>query len=301
MENTKFFGTGPTTSDANILKTEILRQIVYLRAEELMVFKNALPLESMDSLEIKLTMPKLRRFDAEEVAEGALSSYQMMTWFDVTANLKKEQIRILVTDESKARMQADIQTRQSIEAAARGLAWSKDTDIKSTLVTGAGYSFAAGEHWHTAASTSPAKMADDISAAIENILTNTYLTESDLDSLNVFYPQGLVGYMMRPMNHGFYPNTTVKGFIEQNYGVHFYPTRQLTTSALVVLNTPETGMHITYSGSAIPTSETQRIIGTGEQYVLTQLFKTFIMPESEPTTPSTAATNERVVVITGVA
>lgn len=299
MENTKYFGAGPTTSDANILKTEVLRQIVYLRAEELMVFKNALPLESMNSLEIKLTMPKIRRFDAEQVAEGALSSYQMMTWFDVTAALHKEQIRVLVTDEAKARMQADIQTRQSIEAAARGLAWSKDTDIKNTLVSGAGYSFSAGAKWN-AGSTST-KMADDISKAMENILTNTYLTESDLDQLSVFYPQGLVGYMMRPLEDGFYPNQTVKGFLEQNYGVHFYPTRQLTTSALVVLNSPETGMHITYSGDAIPTSETQRILGTGEQYVLTQYFKTFIMPESQPATPSTAATNERVVEITTVA
>lgn len=299
MENTKFFGTGPTTSDANILKSEILRQIVYLRAEELMVFKNALPLETMNSLEIKLTMPKIRRFDAEEIAEGALSSYQMMTWFDVTAALHKEQIRVLVTDESKARMQADIQTRQSIEAAARGLAWSKDTDIKNCLNTGFGYEFSAGAKWNAGATST--KMADDVSKAMENILTNTYLTESDLDQMNIFYPQGLVGYMMRPLEDGFFPNQTVKGFLEQNYGVHFFPTRQLTTTALVVLNSPETGMHITYSGSDIPTSETQRIIGTGEQYVLTQYFKSFVMPESEPATPSTASTNERIVRINTVA
>lgn len=300
-KTTKYFGTGlgsgtgVTTSDAGILKTEVLRRIVYLRAEQLMVFKNALPMESMNALEIKLTMPKVTRFDAEQIAEGALSSYQMMSWFDTTGALHKEQIRVMVTDESKARMQADIQTRQSIEAAARGLAWSKDTDIKNTLVAGTGTSVAATEKWNTATAGS-ADIAYDISAAMDYILSNTYLTEEDLNGMKIFYPAGLKGYLMRPLEAGFMPGQTIKGFAETNYGVTFYPTRQLTTSALIVLNSPETGMHITYNGSAIPTSETQRIVGVGDQYVLTQYFKTFIMPEEEGGT-----TNKRIYTITGVA
>lgn len=285
----KFFEA--TTSDKGILKQEVLRQVVYQRAEELMVFKAAVPLQNMDTLEFKMTLPKVTRFTPEEVAEGALANFQMMEWFETNGTMKKEQVRILVTDEAKARMQADIQIQKSIEAAARGLAWSKDTDIVTVLKAGAGDTHAAPYTWANAASQD---ITNDIATAIESILTNTYLTESDITNMNMFYPMGLWGHLQKPLGTST-PNQTMVGYVNDKYRVNFIGTRQLSTEALLVINSPETAFHATYTGDSIPTAEEQRLPGVGNQYILTQYYKTFIMPEAENGT-----TNRRIYKITAV-
>lgn len=281
-----------TTSDKDILKRELLRRVVYERAEELMVFKDAIPMETMDALELKMTMPKVTRFDPEDIAEGALANYQMLEWFETSQTMKKQQVRLLITDEAKARMQGDIQMRKSIDAAANGLAWAKDTDIVTVLGAGAAHSNAATAHWHAA---SGADVALDIATGIDTILNDTYLTERDVQNINVFYPMEMYGYLKRP-NGTSTPNQTMVGYVQDQFSVKFIGTRQLSTTALMVINSPETAMHITYSGAAIPTAEEQRLPGVGNQYILTQYYKTFIMPEAEDGT-----TNHRVYKITGVA
>jgi len=280
-----------TTSDKDILKKEILRQLIEVRAEELMIGKELVPIDTMDALELKMTLPKVTRFDPEEIAEGALSGYQMMEWFDTTQVMKKEQTRIKITDEAKARMQADIQTRKSIEAAARGLAWSRDTDIFTTIASGYVGTASAGAYW-TSADADP---ASDIAAGIDNILTNLYLTDSDLQNMKLAVPIGLWGYMNRPVTIGTMDKVFWSNYLEQMYKLKILYTRQLTTTSYLVINSPETACHIIYGGSSIPTSESGRILGVGEEYVFTHYFKTFIMPEAENGT-----TNHRIYRITGV-
>lgn len=279
-----------TTSDKGILKQELMRRLVYLRAEELMVAKRLIPLSGMDALELKMTLPKVTRLDPQTVSEGALANYQMMEWFDISKTMRKEQVRILVTDESVARTQQDIQTRYSINAAARGLAWSKDTDIFTVLAAGAAASTSASAAW-TASSTD---VAADIAREIGAMLTNSYLTDQDIMGLNIAYPVKLFGYLKKPIEIGQMHQSIAK-YVGDEYQINFIPTRQLTTTAMVVLNSEETGLHVTYTGNAIPTAETQRLPGVGNQYILTQYFKTFVMPEAENGT-----TNSRIRIITGV-
>jgi len=280
-----------TTSDKDILKMEIMRQIIEARAEELMVGKELVPVETMNSLELKMMLPKVTRFDPEEIAEGALANYQMLEWFETSQTMKKEQTRIKVTDEAKARMQQDIQTKKSIEAAARGLAWSRDTDIFSTLATGAASHAAAEEPW-TSASADPAA---DIAAAIDEMLSNTYLTDADLNNVRLAVPVGLWGYLNRPVTIGTMDKVMWGKFLEDMYRLKILYTRQLTTNAILVINSPETATHVVYSGNNIPTVESGRIRGVGDEYVFTHYFKTFIMPESKGGT-----TNHRIFKITGV-
>lgn len=284
------FDDGATTSDKNILKREILRRMVYLQAEELMVGKRAINLESMNALEMKLTLPKSTRLDPQQVAEGALARYQTMQWFDITQVMHKEQVRILVTDEAKARMQDDIQTRYSIKAAARGLAWSKDTDIFTTLAAGSAGTDPASADWKEP----DTDIAGDIAVTIGTMLENTVLTDQDIKQINLFYPVKLYPFLKRPIEVG-EMHRSVMGFVEDEFQLNFVYTRQLTTTALVVLKSDETALHVTYSGSAIPTAEEERIVGVGNQYVLTQYFKTFVMPEAENGT-----TNNRIRIISGV-
>lgn len=281
-----------TTSDKGIIKPDLIKEIVFLRAEELMEGSRAVPISPMNALELKLQMPKLTRFDPEEVAEGALSAYQMLEWFTSTNTMKKEQTRVLVTDEAKARQQEDIQTRTSIELAARGLAWSRDTDIFTTLGTGAATSVAATGYWDTVDS---ADVLTDVANAIQYILTNSYMTEKDMSNLKVFYPLGLTGHLARPLGEGYFPGTTVKRFVQDEYNVEFVGTRQLTTTALLVVSGEETARHIVYSGSDIPSVEYQRLPLQGDVYGIQQYYKTFIMPEEEDGT-----TNKGIYKITGV-
>jgi hypothetical protein len=287
-----YFGVNDavTTSDKSILKTELLRKIVYAQAEELMVGKQAINLEGMDALELKLTLPKVTRLDPEEVSEGALANYQSMEWYDVSKILRKEQVRVLITDEAKARMQSDIQMRYSIKAAARGLAWSKDTDIFTTLQAGAAHSTAASGAW----TSSGTDIAADIAREIGGMLTDTVLTDQDIKEINIFYPVKLYGYLKKPIAIG-EMHQSISRYIQEEYQINFIYTRQLDTKAMMVLKSAETGLHITYTGSAIPTAEEERIVGVGNQTVLTQYFKTFVMPEEENGT-----TNERIRLITGV-
>lgn len=280
-----------TTSDKDILKAEILRRVVYKKAEELMTGKAAVNLEGMDALELKLTLPTSTRLDPQEISEGAKADLQHMEWFDVTQVMKKEQVRILVTDEARARMLSDIQTRYSINAAARGLAFSKDTDIFTTLAAGSAGSDAAGTAWNAASGADPAR---NIATTIGTILNNTVAMDSDVSSIVIFYPMRLYGFLKKPIEIG-QMYQSIARFVEAEYQIGFIPTRQLTTSALVVMKSDETAMHVTYTGSSVPTAEQDRLAGVGDEYILTQYFKTFIVPEAEG-----GSTNNRIRTITGV-
>lgn len=280
-----------TTSDKNILKKEILRNLIEVRAEELMIGKELIPVETMDALELKMTLPKVTRFDPEDIAEGGAAGYQMLEWFDTTQVMKKQQTRIKITDEAKARMQADIQTRKSIEAAARGLAWARDTDIFTTLASGYAHTAAAANYWTGA----DADIASDVSAALDTLLTGTYLTDADLQNMRMAVPMGLWGYLNKPVTLGTMDKMFWSEYIQNKYNLKIVYTRQLSTDAYIVVNSPETASHIVYGGASIPTSESGRILGVGEEYVFTHYFKTFIMPEAENGT-----TNHRIYKISGI-
>jgi len=285
----KYFET--TTSDKNIFKAEVLRQRIEVRAEELMIGKDLIPVETMSALELKMILPKVTRFDPEEIAEGARAGYQMFEWFETTQVMKKSQTAIKVTDEAKARMQEDIQTRKSVEAAARGLAWQRDTDVFTTLATGYVSTAAADDAW-TADDCDP---AGDIAAAIDTMLTGMYITDADLQNMKLAVPIGCWGYMNRPVTIGTMDKVLWANYLQQNYRLQIVYTRQLSQDAYLVINSPETASQIVYGGADIPRSEVGRILGVGDEYVFTHYYKTFIMPEAENGT-----TNHRIYKISGV-
>jgi hypothetical protein len=290
MRKYKYFEA--TTSDKGIIKPDLIKELVFLRAEELMVGAQAVPVTPMGALELKLQMPKLTRFDPEEIAEGALSAYQMLEWFTTSNTMKKEQTRVLITDEAKARQQEGIQTKTSIELAARGLAWARDSDIFTTLGNGAATSEAATAYWDN---TSAADVLDDVAKAIQYILTNSYMTEAEMGNLKVFYPIGLTGFLHKPLGDGYFPGTTIKKYVMDEYHVQFIGTRQLTTTALLVVGSEEVARHIVYNGSDVPSVEYQRLPLQGDVYGIQQYYKTFIMPQAENGT-----TNTGIYKITGV-
>jgi hypothetical protein len=285
-----FTDYGETTSDREILKRDILKRVIYKKADQLMTGKDIIVIQNMDALDLKLKMPATTRLTPQRIAEGAKGRMQTIEWFDVNETMNKEQTRVMVTDEAKARQLSGMQTRYSINAAADGIAWSRDTDIYSTLVAGVAGTDAASGLW-----TDPATdIATDISNTIEEIFDHSTIRESDLASIRVAYPQGLYGHISKPVQVGMI-QSTIKSWMTQEFKIAFVPTRQLTTSCLVTVVGEETAIQVVYSGSDIPLVEPYREPGVGDMYMVTQYFLTFIVPEA-----SGGTTNNKIRAISGV-
>ena len=280
---------GVITSDDEV-KKELLREIIYLKAEELMVWKNAVVMQGMDGLELKLMLPKTRRIDPQKIAEGARARYRKVDWFTISEVMEKESVELMITDEANARGLDNVQMRYSMIAAARGLAWSKDTDIKNMIVNGKGGTAPASGLW-----TDPTTdIASDVADCIGAIIDNSELNEYTLGQLQIFYPAGLFAHLNKPVQIGEIKDT-IRDYLGRQYDMVFNPTKQLTQNAYVVVPGEEIASHIYYTGNDIKLVESEREMGVGERYLITQLFKTFIMPEEENGT-----TNSRIREITGV-
>lgn len=279
-----------TVSDKDILKKDIIRDLVYLKAEELLVSKNAMVQMPVDALDVKFDIPTATKFTPQEVSEGAVADYSRLQFFQVYANLKKYQVRVLITDESKARQIANNQVQMSIDAAARGLAYQIDYNSFAALSAGAGNTVAAGAVW-TSGTADP---ATDIANAMGAVIDSTTLTDADFSNMYIFYPAKVFGHLAKPIQVGEIQQT-LKNWAQKEYNINLFPTRMLTTSALCVVKSMETAIHMTYSGSAIPTAEEERYVGVGDMFLITQYFTDKVIPYASGQT-----TSKRICSITGV-
>lgn len=291
---------GVRTSDKDALKRDVIRKVLYTEAESMLEFGSAVNMQGIDQLEFGLTLPKIERLDPQEIEEGALGEFQKVDWFNVQTTMKKYQTRLMTTDEAKVRQQHEIQMQYSMTAVARGLAWAKDTEIKDSLIAASGKDISAGGKWDD---PSAADIPGDIAEAIEYVLSNTYMTLADIQGAYLYYPAPIWAYMNQPAN----PSgiTTTKyitngmspvEWSQQKYGVTFIPTRQLSDEALLVYKTPETAMHLVYTGSQIPTVEEAREYGVGDMYYVTQYYRTYVLPNSA----SDLSKNNRIIRITNI-
>lgn len=285
-----FDTTGSIISDREILKREILKRFIYSKADQLMTGANMCVIQPMDSLDLKIKMPATKRLSPVKSAEGSKVRTQTVDWFDVNQTMEKEQARVMTTDESKIRQQAGMQTRYSILAAADGFAWARDTEIFQTLLGGAGGTDAASGLW----SDPTTDIATDISDTLEEIFDNTTIRESDLGMVRVAYPQGLYGHVSKPIQVGMIQDT-IKSWMTREFKIAFVPTRQLSTQCVVEVVGEETMVQIVYSGNEMPMVEPYREPGVGDMYMITQMYKTFIVPEAENGT-----TNQKIRIISGV-
>ena len=266
---------GVITSDDDA-KKELLREIVYLKAEELMVWKNAVVMQGMDGLELKLMLPKTKRIDPQKIAEGARARYRKVDWFTINEVMEKESVELMITDEAEARGLDSVQMRYSMIAAARGLAWSKDCEIKEVITNAAGGTKQASGLW-----TDPTTdIASDVADCIGDIIDNSEINEHTLGQLQIFYPAGLFAHLNKPVQIGEIKDT-IRDYLGRQYEMSFNPTKQLDTSVNILVPGEETASHIFYTGQDIKLVESEREMGVGERYLITQLFKTFVMPEVE--------------------
>lgn len=280
-----------TTTDKSILKADIIRQIVDRKAETMMTGKNAVMMEDMESLDIKFNVPTAIYFEPEEVAEGAGGPKSVLKWFDVAASLKKYENGFVITHEVKARQMQGKQVAMAVDRCARGQAFKMDKEIFTTLAAASADNTAATAVWNHASSAKP---ADDIATTVGKILDTTTITDEDISNVNVFYPAKLWGHLAKPVEVNNIQKT-IRSFVNDEFKVNLFPTRQLTTTALVVLKSMETAQTMTYTGSAVPRAffKTDNV---GDDYTFHRYFRTVVIPDVENGT-----TNARIQTITGVA
>lgn len=288
----KMFGLGHTTTEIAIAKQRILEQVVKRTAERLLVGKNAVPIEQVSNLDIRLAIPKATEITAEQVEEGAVAQIRNLGWFNANASMEKYQCHLLITDEAVERGLVANQVKLSIDAAARGLQKAEDAEIFTALSNGAALSVTATDTWD---GTNADPVGDTLDA-LQQLYDNTTFTDEDAKNLNLFVPAKVYSYLKKTTEI----NNIMRRIdqeIKESHGIaNIYPTRQLTSNALLVLKSQETAIHFVYNGTNIKTMEEQREIGVGTRYVLTSYFKTIVVPDADGQT-----TSSRIVKITGVA
>lgn len=268
--------SGETTTDTDMIDEPVEKQVLFQRAEDLLVGKNAVELVNTDNLNYLYSIPENTKTTPQEIQEMALADYDNLEFFEISGRLRKWQRRFVMSNEAAEDQLEDIQLRLQIENMAKGMAFSKDQKIFSALQAGAGQSQAASVTWQDAA----AKPATDIANALGKIFTNTYITDADISNINIFYPAKLFGHMARPIEIG-QLQETLRDWVSREYAINLYPTRMLTTDALAVVKGTQTAIHMQYTGNKIPTYEIAPLPGKGTEYIVTSYDKTLVMPQSE--------------------
>jgi hypothetical protein len=290
----KYFGS-VTTSDRDMIRMDIMRELLYKQADELLVMKNAVNMMAIGNLDVKFDIPAATRIAPEQITEGAAAALSTLKFYQVPVSMVKYQTRIRVTDEAKARQIANNQVQMSLVATSRGLAFQMDADIASCLQAGADQTVAANAVWNSTTAASP---ATDFANAIGKIFDNTNILDTDIQNVRLFTPAKIWAHMMKPIEVG-YLRQTFKDWMQSQFGIVIYPSRKLTTAALAVIASPETAMFLTYNGTAVPTAEQERITGVGEEYVLTRYYNTFVVPDKKANVGSASYTDSLGNALTG--
>lgn len=289
----KYFNV--TSSDKDIIRRDLLRELIYTQADDLLMSKEAVEMMPIDALDIKLDIPTATKLDPTKIAEGVKAPYSVLTYFNAYGQQDKYQTNILVTDEAKARQIANTQVQMSLTAAARGMAYQIDYDTFAALAGATAGTTTASVRWtQYTLDGKAASPALDIANSIGSIFTNTTITDADVANIKVFYPASLWGHLARPMDVGAMQET-IRNWAQREYKVSLFPTRYLYDKALVVVKSMETAILFTYNGNAIPTAEQERIVGVGDNYIFTRYYKPVIIPYT-----SAATTSQRIRSISNV-
>lgn len=289
--------TGQNIADTAIKKM-LVKKVIYTQSDLLSVGLKVVPTVNLDALDIRFTYPS-EVSGAYPVADDAVTPREKVTWSTFDINLKKAQTHYFITDSAKLRSVQGVQNTINARRAAEALAKLKDGDIIYVLKNGvnSGNQVTAGAYW-TAATGDPEK---DIIDAWNLILANSNASETDLSNVAVICRAGAYGALTKLSLIG-NVQQTIKTYLKNSFGIDILPSRDstnLSTSALVILKGDMTAQHGVLSDRAasaagVPLVEHERVIGSGDDYLVTQWFKTAIIEDGSAT-----GKNDRIAEVTG--
>jgi len=283
-----------TTSDV-AFKREIVKEYVYKASSLLAVGTQILPPEPTQIFNFDISFPGdlVSEFP---VPEGSRAGRDRVAWTPYRWYLKKSQGAFLITDESTIKGTDQLQNRMSVMKAIEAIAKDEDAEIIDAIiagahVTGASYyvTIAGGSEWDTA-SGDPEK---DILAARSIVNQYSNVTAAELRKAIVLCGVNVSGELMKLqlINN---VQQTLAGYLQSSFGISILESRDadLADHAYFIVPGMSTGHHMVYAGNAVPLSESQRVMGVGEDYLVTKYFGSKIVPET-----SSDAYNYRIVTI----
>lgn len=282
---------GVTTSDTAI-RREIIKQIIYKKADFISVGTKIVGVEGFDNLDVKYTFPSDAAVEYP-VPEGSGADLSRVTWGNFGFSLDRAEGRFMITDEATIRGVGRTQWQMGIRRLAEAMAKKKDTNILNTLDAGYGNTFPAAAAWQTATA---ANITTDISTAINHILNAHGVSDSDLSNIVFVVPIKAWSGLMRILEiEG--SRINMMNWIKQSYGIDIMPTKTFTTTAIAMIKGPDTAIHgVLNAPNDVPLVEQKRHTGVGLEYVVRQFFATSIVPEEDG-----ATSTDRIVQITGIA
>lgn len=286
---------GVTASDEAI-KREVVREIIWKRADFISTGVSLVGLRSFDNLDVRYTFASDAAVEYP-VAEGSGADLTKVVWADFGLTLERAEGRFFITDEAKIRGVGDLQWQTGVRRVGEALALEKDTNILSTLWGGTAQTQAMTATWATATA---AQITQDISTLITTLLGAHGATDADINNIELVVPIDAWSGLLRIFNVGG-ANVQLLNWIKGSYGINIRPTKYAVFTGnnrgVALIKGADTAIHgVLRPGVAnIPMVETKRQEGVGMEYIIRQWFASTTIPEENG-----SMNTNRIVQMTGV-
>jgi len=278
-------------TEEDIRRADVIREIIYRRVEEMLVWGQLIPTVNMDRPMLRLEFP------SKIEVEGPLSPYavaktDVIEWSKVEFEfLEKYEGRFIVTDVAEAlEYEAQVQYRTGVRRLAESMQKKEDAEIQSAVDAAVKTTLSAAAAWNV----SGADPAGDMVKCIRELLKVETATLDDIKNINFVMPVNCYSEIMK-LQEIKNIRTSLLDWMQATYGVKFFPTKTLTTTMYALFAGPDTGRHYVWRPPRVPLAEERRIHGVGREYIIRRFFKTYIIPDDATTTKTS-----RIVKMTGV-
>ena len=289
-------GVGVTASDEAI-KREVVRQLIYKKANYISTGVKLVGMNVEDNLDIKFSFPT----DAAvqyPVPEGAGADLTRVEWAEFAYSLAKAEGRFFITDEAQIRGTDKTQWQTGIRRLGEAMAARKDLNILTTLWAGAGNNEACVA-WAGAAVTF-ANILGDITNTVNFLINAHGATDADIANIAMVVPlKAWVGLLRMERVQG--TNIQMLQYIQDGYKIDIRPTKNVAAfgtaiDGIALIKGADTAVHGTLRPPRdIPLVETARQEGVGTEYIVRQFFATQVVPEE-----GGVLTTDRICTLTGV-
>jgi len=278
-----------TTVD-EIRKLDVLREVIYRRVEEMLVWNKVVPTINTNRLDIRFEFPSKIEVEGP-IAPEAVAAATAVTWSEINLSMEnKYEGRFVITDVARARGYYQDQYRAGVDRLALSMAKREDAEIQAAIDAGVGTTIAATAAWNV----SGADPAADMIKAIRAILTAEDVTMDDMAAIGFVMPVNCYSEIMK-LQEIKNIRTSLMEWMRDTYGVKFYPTKTLTNTMYALIGNDMTARHYVFRIPNIPLVEEKRLEGVGDEYIVRRFFKTWVVPDSAKVT-----TTKRICKITGV-
>ena len=277
-------------TESDVIRREVIREVVYKKTEEMLVWGKVVPTVELRQPDIRYEFPS--KIDvAGPMAPEAEAPPELVTWSRVDVSLyDKYEGRFIITDMARLRQLDKEQYRAGVRRLAEAMAKAEDAEIQAAIEAAAGNTIAAAAAWNAA----DADPAGDMINALQRVLAAEDVTIDDMKNVAFVMPVNCYTVIMKLQDIANI-RTSLLEWMQNTYGVKFYPTKTLSDTMYCLVAGEDTARHFVLRPEGVPLIEERRIPGVGQEYIVRRFFKTWVVPDS-----AEVATSSRICKVTGV-